>query len=61
MTLEKASELVSALRDACPPPCTKAEELFDHFVETLNLETQDELEMFALMCGYSTISQVELL
>lgn len=61
MTLEKASELVSALREACPPPCTKAEDLFSHFVEVLNLESQEELEMFAVMCGYSTISQVELL
>jgi len=61
MTLEKASELVSALRDACPPPSTKAEDLFDHFVEILGLETREELEMFALMCGYGTIKSLELL
>lgn len=61
MTLEKASELVSALREVCSPPCTKAEDLFSHFVEALGLETQEELEMFAVMCGYGTISQVELL
>jgi hypothetical protein len=61
MTLEKASELVNALREAYKPPCTKAEDLFEHFVEALGLETQEELEMFAVMCGYGTISQVELL
>lgn len=58
MTLERASELVSTLRESCPPPSTKAEDLFDHFVDSLNLETQEELEMFAEMCGYGVLNKV---
>lgn len=61
MTLEKASELVSALRLSCPPPSTKAEDLFDHFVDLLKLESQKQLETFARMCGYGVLGDVEVL
>lgn len=61
MTLERASELVGELRKNCPAPCTKAEDLFEHFAEVLGLKTQDELEMFAEMCGYGIIGEAELL
>lgn len=58
MTLERASEIVNALREARSG--TKAEDLFSHFVDVLKLENQDELEMFAEMCGYGILRDVEL-
>ena len=61
MTLERASELVDSLRRSCPPPSTNAEDLFGHFVQSLQIETQEELEMFAEMCGYGVIREVKLL
>lgn len=59
MTLERASEFVSALRKNFP--CTKATDLFDHFVDVFNLESQEELEMFAMMCGYGVVRDVKIL
>lgn len=60
MTLEKASELVDAMRRAYPAPHTKAEDLFEHFVCALNLRTDDEIEMFAIMCGYEVARDVRV-
>ncbi len=60
MTLERASELVSALREMCPPPDTKAPELFDYFVEALNI-SDDKLEQFAVLCGFQVVTNVELM
>ena len=54
MTLEKASELVNALRLAYPSPDRKAAELFQHFASILNFRSADDVEMFAKMCGYDT-------
>lgn len=59
MTLERASELVSALRELCPPPDTKAPELFDYFVEVLSI-SDDKLEEFAALCGFQVVTNVEL-
>jgi hypothetical protein len=59
MTLERASEIVNTLRKNFP--CTKATDLFDHFVDVFNLETQEELEMFAAMCGYGIVREVKTL
>ena len=57
MTLEKASEIVNALRELRDG---KAEELFDHFVDFFGLKTQAQLEMFAELCGYGVLRNVEL-
>lgn len=57
MTLEKASELVNALRELRDG---KAEELFDHFVDFFSLHSQAQLEMFAELCGYGVLRNVEL-
>lgn len=59
MTLERASEIVNTLRKNFP--CTKATDLFDHFVDVFDLETQEELEMFAAMCGYGIVREVKTL
>lgn len=59
MTLERASEIVNTLRKNFP--CTKATDLFDHFVDVFDLKTQEELEMFAAMCGYGIVREVKTL
>ena len=53
MTLEKASELVSALRERNLRD-NKAEDLFEHFVDTfgLSMDSTISIESFAVMCGY---------
>lgn len=51
MTLEKASEIVNALREHHPD---KAIELFQHFASFLTFRNADDVEMFAEMCGFET-------
>ena len=57
MTLERASELVSALREACAPPDTKATDLFCFFVDTLGM-WGDTITQFAEMCGFGVAVNV---
>lgn len=59
MTFERASELVSALRDKFPPPDLKAVDLFNFFVDTFKLTTEDQLVSFAEMCGFLSVTHVE--
>lgn len=54
MTLEKASELVNAMRIAYPSPDRKAADLFQHFAGILSFRHAGDVEMFARMCGYDT-------
>lgn len=54
MTLERASELVNAMRLAYPHPDGKAAELFQHFASILTFRNASDVEMFARMCGYDT-------
>lgn len=49
MTLERASELVGALRETHPD---KATQLFQHFASILTFRNADDVEMFVRMCGY---------
>lgn len=58
ITLERASEMVSALRELCPPTDTKATDLFDYFVDTLALDGQAALEQFAVLCGFQVVTSV---
>ncbi len=60
ITLERASEMVSALRELCPAPDTKATDLFDYFVDTLGIESQTALEEFAELCGFLVATDVEI-
>ena len=59
MTLEKASELVSSLRERNIRD-GKAEDLFEHFVDCFNLSSVSNppIEMFASMCGYGIAGKV---
>lgn len=59
MTLEKASELVSALRERNLLD-NKAEDLFEHFVDCfgLSMDSTVSIESFAEMCGYGIAGQV---
>lgn len=57
MTLERASELVSALREACGPTDTKATDLFSYFVDSLGL-WGDPIVQFAEMCGFGIVARV---
>lgn len=58
MTLERASELVSALREVFAPPDTKATDLFCHFVDSLGL-WGDTIVQFAEMCGFGIVARVQ--
>jgi hypothetical protein len=51
MTLERAAELVSALRVAYPLDET-ATDLFAHFVEHFDLQSETQLKQFAELCGF---------
>lgn len=57
LTLERASELVSALRASDDP--LKAVSLFDHFVDFFKIE-EDALIDFAILCGYLVAGNVML-
>lgn len=52
MTIERASELVNAMRIAYPMPDTKAQQLFEHFFNLMKFKTANEVVMFVEMCGY---------
>lgn len=58
MTLERAAELVAALRNR--ENCN-AEDLFSHFVDYFNLGGAEQLENFASMCGYMIARNVRIL
>ena len=51
MTLERAAELVSALRVA-EPNSPAAPDLFSHFVDYFNLQGEEKLTQFAELCGF---------
>jgi hypothetical protein len=51
MTLERAAELVSALRVAYPQDET-APDLFAHFVDHFDLQGETQLKQFAELCGF---------
>lgn len=57
LTLERASELVSALRESDDP--LKAVSLFDHLVDFFKIE-EEALIDFAIMCGYLVAGNVML-
>lgn len=52
MTLERASELVKALKKHQTPLDNKAIDLLEHFVNNFGLRSNQEIKMFANMCGY---------
>lgn len=54
MTLERASELVKAMKDAYPYPDTKSVDLFRHLAGAMNFHCVEHVEMFAEMCGFET-------
>lgn len=57
MTLERAAELVSALRVAYPQDET-APDLFAHFVEHFDLRGETQLKQFAELCGFTVVHSV---
>ena len=57
MTLERAAELVSALRVAYPQADT-ATDLFAHFVEHFDLRGETQLKQFAELCGFMVVHSV---
>ena len=62
MTIEKASEFVSALRERKIRD-GKAEDLFEHFVDFFDLghDSRVSIESFAEMCGYGIAGDVRKL
>lgn len=54
MTLERASELVKAMKEAYPHPDGRSVELFKHFAGLMNFAHIEHVEMFAEMCGFET-------
>lgn len=60
MTVEKASEIVSALRTA-PNTGTNEYELFCHFIDYFGFKTPEKQEMFARLCGYGVARFVEVI
>jgi hypothetical protein len=57
MTLERAAELVSALRVAYPQDET-APDLFAHFVDHFDLQSETQLKQFAELCGFMVATNV---
>lgn len=57
MTLERAAELVSALRVAYPQDET-ATDLFAHFVDHFDLQSETQLKQFAELCGFMVATNV---
>lgn len=57
MTLERAAELVSALRVAYPRDET-ATDLFAHFVDHFDLQSEAQLKQFAELCGFMIATNV---
>jgi len=60
MTIERAAELVSALRVAYPRDET-ATDLFAHFVEHFDLRGEAQLKQFAELCGFMVAHSVRKL
>lgn len=62
MTLEKAAEFVSVLREVGINDrsiASKANDLFSHFVDVFKMsDSPDRLENFAKMCGYGIAHNV---
>lgn len=54
MTLERASELVKAMKDAYPHPDTKSVDLFRHLAGVMSFSHVEQVELFAEMCGFET-------
>lgn len=52
ITLERASELVKALKKSQMPLDTKAIDLLEHFINTFGFKSQRDIESFARMSGY---------
>lgn len=52
MTIERASELVRALRKHQIPLDTKAIDLLEHFINSFGLKSPRDIEAFARMSGY---------
>jgi len=51
MTVERASEIVSALREA-PDTGTKEYELFEHFLDYFGFTSPEKQVWFANLCGF---------
>ena len=60
MTVEKASEIVSALRTA-PNTGTNEYELFGHFIDYFGFKTPEKQAWFATLCGYGVARFVEII
>lgn len=58
MTLERAAEMVSILREKQQPTDLAACDLFDHFVDFFKLK-DDQLITFAKLCGFLIALNVE--
>jgi len=58
MTVEKASELVSALREA-PDTGTAEYDLFEHFIDYFGFTSQRKQEWFASLCGYGIARNIK--
>ena len=50
--MERASEIVKALKDTQFPLDTKAIDLLEHFINDFGLRTPRSIETFARMSGY---------
>lgn len=57
MTLERAAELVSALRVADPQD-EATTDLFAHFVDHFGLQSETQLKQFAELCGFVVVHSV---
>lgn len=64
MTLEKASEIVFALREygmKNQSACIQAVDLFSYFIDLFKMsDNPDRMEMFAIMCGYCVAGSITL-
>lgn len=65
MTIEKAAELVSELREmgkTYQPASLKAIDLFTHFIDYFKMEgNPQKMENFAAMCGYLVAKNITIL
>jgi hypothetical protein len=58
MTVERASEIVRALKESNPYPDTKSINLMEHFINFFRLPSLGDIESFADMCGYENARKV---
>lgn len=54
MTMERASELIKAMKEAYPYPDNKSVDLFKYMAAMMNFHSVEHVEMFAEMCGFET-------